>query len=328
MIKTLLQWATGLGKTKKALDCVKGFYSETKHIPTILILVAELAHITNWLDEIKKWKCKTPFKKAVFSCYNSIGKYENQKFDYVIMDECHHLFSERRIKSFINIQYNNIILLSATLTNNNIIVLKSLINDLQIDTQSLKNCINEGKLIMPKINIIDKLLSTEEKRQYTNICKKYEWAKLNNITKVKQFAAINRKRFIALSKTNVLRGIINKLRKANKRFVCYCSSIQQMKDVSGNINCVSSQHKSSLTTIQKFNNEEISELFFCNIGIEGLNLTNIEVGVICQADANTRPFIQKIGRVLRNKVNPEVYLIKAVNTVDEQWIDGCINQVI
>lgn len=325
MIKTLLQWATGLGKTKAALDYVK---QAKLRQPKVLVLVAEIAHIKNWKDEIAKWKYKTVMSKSIFCCYSSLHKMTSQKWDFIICDECHHLFSEKRMKAFRQLQYDNIILLSATLTYDNVKMLQSDIRDLMIDKQTLSDCINEGKLIMPKINIIDKLLSTEEKRQYTNICKKYEWAKLNNITKVKQFAAINRKRFIALSKTNVLRGIINKLRKANKRFVCYCSSIQQMKDVSGNINCVSSQHKSSLTTIQKFNNEEISELFFCNIGIEGLNLTNIEVGVICQADANTRPFIQKIGRVLRNKVNPEVYLIKAVNTVDEQWIDGCINQVI
>lgn len=327
MIKTLLQWATGLGKTKASLDYVKSYYKENKHIPTLLIIVAEIAHIQNWISEINKWKCKTICKKATFVCYASLKKYENTKWDFVILDECHHLLSEKRCNSFRKIEYNNIVCLSATLTKDNIYMLQSDIRDLQLDIRTLKDCINEGKLIEPEINIINKTLSTDERRKYQSLCKRLEWAKNHGYEKMQKFAAISRKKFIANFKTDVLKGIVNKLRQKGTKFACYCASIQQMTEVSGNVNCVSYKHSDRFKTIEDFNDGKISEIFFCQMGTEGLNLTNIEAGIICQADANTRPFIQKIGRVLRNKVNPKVYIIKAVATMDELWVQQCIQQI-
>lgn len=322
----LLQWATGLGKTKAALDYVKQTILKQ---PKVLILVAEIAHIQNWKDEITKWKCKTVMSKSTFCCYSSLHKMTSQKWDFIICDECHHVFSEKRIKSFQELQYTNIILLSATLTENNIYILQSLVSDLIIDTQSLKNCINDGKLVMPEIKIVKKIFSTYEDCQYVKLCNKYEYAKNLGNNNMQKFAAINRKKFVANSKTNVLRGIIKKLRIMNKKFVCYCASIQQMEDVSNKQNCISSKHKGSIEIINKFNNNTLNELFFCQMGIEGLNLQGIEVVVICQADANTRSFIQKIGRVLRNKVNPEVYIVEAIKstkakTIDNKWITDCL----
>ena len=75
------------------------------------------------------------------------------------------------------------------------------------------------------------------------------------------------------------------------------------------------------------------------MGTEGLNLRGIEVAVICQTDAQTRPFIQKIGRVLRNKENPVVYILKSVpysnqlgteivsETIDEKNIRQCLDEL-
>lgn len=327
MKNVLLQWATGLGKTKAALDYVKSYYKKTKHIPSILVVIAEVAHKENWIKEVTKWRCKTAMSKAAFICYASLNKYENTKWDFIIMDECHHLFSEKRCKSFRTLQYNNIICLSATLTNDNIAMLQSDIKDLQLDVRTLKDCINEGNLVEPEINTVDYTLSKAETIKYGSICRKYEWAANNNFNNAKKMTAIKRKNYIASLKTNSLKTIVEKLRKEGTRFACYCASIQQMIEVSGNVNCVSSKHLNHLKTIDKFNSGEISEIFFCQMGTEGLNLFNIEVGVICQADANTRPFIQKVGRVLRNKINPKIYIIKAVNTIDEQWINGCLKTI-
>ena len=326
-MKILLQWATGLGKTKAALDYVKSYHKETKHIPKTLVVIAEVAHKNNWMNEILKWRCKTAMSKVTFVCYASLNKYENTSWDFIIMDECHHLFSEKRYKSFRTLQYNNIICLSATLTNDNIYMLQSDIKDLQLDIRTLKSCIEEGKLVEPEINTIDYTLSKIETIKYKNICKRYEWASANGYDNAKKMAAIRRKNFIASLKTNSLKTIVNKLRNEGTRFACYCSSIQQMIEVSGNVNCVSSKHSTRFKTIEKFNSSEISEIFFCQMGTEGLNLANIEAGIICQADANTRPFIQKVGRVLRNKVNPKIYIIKAINTIDEQWVNGCLSNV-
>ena len=338
-MKILLQWATGLGKTKAALDMCKQVYTANNKAPYVLILVAETTHIQNWIDEIKKWKVKTIMKRTTFSCYNSISKHENKKYDIIILDECHHCFSERRLDSFDKLIYDNIILLSATLTYDEINILKSKVRGLQIDTKSLNTAINQGKLKDPELIIKDYHLKPVEKTQYISICKRYDWASNNRNEKLKRMFAIQRKKLLANFKTPVLKETVESLRKEGTKFICYCASINQMIEVSDGINCVSSKQSKKTTqqTIDKFNNDEISELFFCQMGVEGLNLSGIEVGVICQCDANTRPFIQKIGRVLRNKVNPRIIICRASilggafgivpATKDEDWVNDCINQI-
>lgn len=331
-MKTLLQWATGLGKTKAALDMCKTVYATSKKAPYVLILVAETTHIQNWLSEIKKWKVKTIMKRTTFSCYNSISKHENKKYDIIIMDECHHCFTEKRLDSFDKLAYDNIILLSATLTYNEINTLKLKVEDLQINTKSLNNAINQGKLKDPELIIKDYYLKPFEKAQYTSICRKYDWAFNNRNEKLKRMFAIQRKKLLANFKTPILKEIVESLRKEGTKFICYCASINQMIEVSNDINCVSSKQSKKITqqTVDKFNNDEISELFFCQMGVEGLNLSGIEVGVICQCDANTRSFIQKIGRVLRNKVNPRIIICRIksnIPTKDEDWINDCVNQI-
>ena len=331
----LLQWATCTGKTKAALDYVK---QSNLRQPKVLVLVAEIAHIKNWKDEIAKWKCKTAMSKSIFCCYSSLHKMTSQKWDFIICDECHHLFSEKRMKAFRQLQYDNIILLSATLTYDNVKMLQSDVKDLMIDKQTLSNCINEGKLKMPDINIVNVQMTDFQTRQYLSFTRRYEMLKIKRFENAAKMAAIKRKRFLANTKTKALTELVSKLRKENKKIVYYCASIDQMIKVSGNINCVSSKHRAD-DSIQKFNDGEISELFFCQMGTEGLNLRGIEVAVICQTDAQTRTKNKKIGRVLRNKENPVVYILKSVpysnqlgteivsETIDEKNIRQCLDEL-
>lgn len=61
--RVILQWATGLGKSKAAIDIVKHLFLDFIGLATgqgssfkILLIVAETAHKKNWKDEFTKWK--------------------------------------------------------------------------------------------------------------------------------------------------------------------------------------------------------------------------------------------------------------------------------
>ena len=54
---TLLLWATGVGKSKPAIDIINLYFTKNPKAK-ILILVAEIAHIDNWKQEMRQWKCK------------------------------------------------------------------------------------------------------------------------------------------------------------------------------------------------------------------------------------------------------------------------------
>ena len=110
--------STGVGKTKITIDCInkicdKVFSRENDKVD-VLIVVDKKVHIQNWKDEFKKWGgIKTD--NVEVCCYASLHKYANSYWDVVVLDECHHVGSEVRLKALetINIAYN-LIGLSAT----------------------------------------------------------------------------------------------------------------------------------------------------------------------------------------------------------------------
>ena len=111
----------------------------------------------------------------------------------------------------------------------------------------------------------------------------------------------------------------------DKRFICFCGSIEQCNYLGGE-NSINSDKKHSKLILQKFNNREISNLFSVKMGVEGLNLEGIECGIIGQLDGTERPFIQKNGRMLRAEF-PEIYVLYFKNTKDMDYLENVTNNI-
>ena len=111
----LLELPTGFGKTRMAVDLVnwitQAIYKDYK--PKLLLLVAKIVHKQTWLDEIKKWGGL--HADITMECYESLHKHCNEHWDFVILDEVHHVASEMRMQQLRTISYGYIIGLSATI---------------------------------------------------------------------------------------------------------------------------------------------------------------------------------------------------------------------
>lgn len=132
-----------------------------------------------------------------------------------------------------------------------------------------------------------------------------------------------RKRFLGESKTSYLKKIISKV--ANKRFICFCSSIDQAKALGGT-NAIHSKRSDSLKVIDAFNNKEIHTLYAVGMAQEGMNLVDIEVGIIGQLDGNEKSFIQRFGRVLRAE-SPIQYILYYKDTRDEEYLNEILKTI-
>ena len=112
----LLELATGFGKTRNAIllinHLVKTKY-QGKHI-SMLLLVAKTVHKQTWKDEFNKWG-GINVDDLTIECYESLKKHEYESFDVVVMDEMHHLNSDKRLDLFSTLTYGNVIGLSATI---------------------------------------------------------------------------------------------------------------------------------------------------------------------------------------------------------------------
>lgn len=129
-----------------------------------------------------------------------------------------------------------------------------------------------------------------------------------------------RKRFFGELKTLVAYKLISKIK--DKRFICFCTSIAQAEALGGK-QCIHSNKKGNQDIINAFNNKETSSIYAINMGQEGLNLKDIEVGVLVQLDGEERGWIQKSGRIYRAE-HPVIYVLYYKNTRDEEFYKHAI----
>lgn len=111
----LLEAATGTGKTFQSIKLVNWITSSVykSRKPKMLLLVAKRVHKQTWQDEFKKWggiNCD-----VTMECYESLHKHTSEYFEFIVMDECHHIGSEVRIDALKTLKYGYMIGLSATI---------------------------------------------------------------------------------------------------------------------------------------------------------------------------------------------------------------------
>lgn len=106
----------------------------------------------------------------------------------------------------------------------------------------------------------------------------------------------------------------------SKRFLCFAGSVAQIKELGGD----SAIHSKLTKKIQQqllddFNNKVINHLFAVGMLKEGMNLPDLQVGLIIQLDGNERDFVQKMGRLLRAD-KPDIYIFYFQDTRDEVYL--------
>ena len=372
-----LEWATGVGKSKAALDIFKTLHTHEPEF-SVLLVVAELAHIKNWQDEADKWGYNSMYNEHVFvTTYASLKHQVSKFFDIIILDEAHHVGSDLRLDFIQKIGFDKMILLSATFGQELLPQLEARLQQkIIVDTITLRNAIDWDILPDPSIYLIPLQLDnntnsetiTEEwgtKQKRRTIHCKYEdrWTYIANkkvhtdvsliitCTPMQKYSFISdkieylkkmtfrtnnqgirnkwlqmgsqRKRFLGDMKTEVAREVLKSIE--GKRFICFCSSIEQANEL-GNGNAIHSKKDDPAMTIEQFNTGQIDSLFAVGMIKEGQNLTDIEAGVIIQLDGTERQFIQKFGRSLRAK-DPIQYIFYYEHTRDQEYLDKILEEV-
>ena len=136
-----------------------------------------------------------------------------------------------------------------------------------------------------------------------------------------------RKAFFAQCKTEAAKKLIKSLN--GKRFVCFTGGITQADEI-GKERAIHGKKtkKHNESTLYKFNNKEINDVYLNKMGNEGLNLTDIEVVIIIQLGTgkdDNLSVIQKGGRAMRS-MYPEIYILYFKNTKDEEWLNKALEE--
>lgn len=340
----MLEWPTGLGKSKAAIDII------SQHGGEWLLVCKETNHIQNWKEEfIKHGYLDIWDEKVVAICYASLHKHIESDFN-LVLDEVHAAGSELRLEYLKTINAEKIISLSATVDEDIKKKLKEL-SDFQEYKISMSDAIEWGILPEPIINVVYVDLDNKDKKNkwkphknshtryltdagyydqlsrnidywYEQYKKGYEdWKKVKMLRE-----GMVRKQFISKIKTDKTKLIIEDLRARGKRFICFCGSIEQCEEIGTNLIHSKINKPTRQQLINEFNKVEKSELFAVDMLQESMNLNQIDAGIIVQLDNGERTAVQMIGRVLRS-IAPEVYVLVAKNTQDEQYMNKALQSI-
>ena len=363
--RVILKWATGVGKSKMAIDLVN-YVSDTTS--RALFVVAEKSHIQNWKDEFLKWGLKE--MDVTIICYASLHKFKNEKVDILVLDEGHHAFTEKRKDILSSLSADYVFMLSATLSYQKVSELEEIYGKFITSTVTLREAIKKDILPDPKVNIIEMELDNTTPNQEIHYLKgrnlpvitweersKYIYKKIPCIIKCTerqkyiyltsdmeywkerfqrsgnpfhQNRWVNlgsqRKRFLGELKTEKVKSLISSFKK-NKRFICFCASVTQAEELDKKMT-ISSRKSSKFNqaTIDAFNKKAINRLYAVGMATEGLNLTDIQAGIIVQLDGKERLFIQKFGRSMRAE-DPVSYIFYYKDTQDEKYLKNALENI-
>jgi superfamily II DNA or RNA helicase len=135
-----------------------------------------------------------------------------------------------------------------------------------------------------------------------------------------------RKRLLGELKTPSVRNLLS-LMPRDRRFVCFCASVAQADNLCAKSTISSKKpQKYNQAVIDSFNSRDTSQIFAVGMITEGMNLTDIETGIIVQLDGKERLFVQKVGRALRAD-SPVVFIFYYKNTQDEVYLNGALENL-
>ena len=78
--RVILKWATGVGKSKMAIDLANYVVGLHSRKIKVLFVVAERAHMKNWRVEFQKWGLMDKCMDITMICYHSLYKMEGEYF--------------------------------------------------------------------------------------------------------------------------------------------------------------------------------------------------------------------------------------------------------
>lgn len=331
--RSIIALATGSGKSKIAVDCIRDNHSSIEDTYHIFVPTEKLRD-ENWKEEFSNWgQLETLQKYVETHCYASASKvFSPSTVNYAILDEGHNI-TELSAKYFTNNIVDRAVLLTATVPKSE--EKKRILEELDFKVVyelSLDDAVKLGFVAPYKITVVTVPLNKVDKNFKAGSAKKpfmtTEFANMEYLNELYEHTPIGKRFRIALTRMRAIHNLPSK-REAAKfildnvipkedRTLIFASNIEQ-----ANYLCENTFHsKVASKDYDAFKAGEINRLS-CVLAVnEGQNFPNLNSGLIVQLNSNDKDLIQRIGRLVRFRVGHEasLYVVVAENTQDMVWL--------
>jgi superfamily II DNA or RNA helicase len=338
----LLEAATGTGKTRISLNLINwlsdAVYKGKK--PRMLLLVAKRVHKQTWKEEFEKWG-GIKVSEVVIECYESLRKHTDEFFEFIVLDEVHHIQSDARLDYLSTLKYGYMIGLSATIPRNLQYYFKYHYHAQVVSCDILEAIADD---VLPEPEIILFPLKVETSRvsetfelhtkapgpavrcEYGEL-KKYKFKNVHVICKCTQMQKLT-------ELNNLIEWYKNKAMNGNqsikKTWLYFCGKrlefladckLQWVKLILHRLrnhrtitfcktiaqteelgkNCIHSKNKSAEKLYENFNAGKINHITAVNILNENANLVNCKYAIFCNISSSDIVIPQRLGRAMRHK---------------------------
>lgn len=335
-----LAMATGVGKSKIAIDICEKLQKDKKDIKILLVVPTQQLRDTNWDKEFKKWGKEHLLANIDKVCYVSLTKKFNKVYDLVILDESHKI-TPNNSKFFLTNIALKVLSLTATFPLEE--DRAALLNDVapMVFEYTLDEAVKDGAVAPYEIFVIQTQLEEEEKGIkagskdkpfYQSEKKAYEY--VNGLIAKARLSDDSKLQMLLLKRMRLIYNLPSKVRAA-ERLLKYLKEDERILIFTGSIDhadklCDHRYHsKTNDTALNRFVNGELTRLSCVKALNEGINVPDLDIGVVVQLDSKVRNAIQRIGRIVRYRKDhvAKIFLIVCEETQDKVWCENALKGI-
>ena len=319
----------GVGKTLIGLRYVDYLQDKNMGKLRVLVVAPKLSIFDSWRSDAQRFNID--ISNIEFTTYLSLYKHDCQKYDIVVLDECHSLLDSHL--NFLGCYTGRILGLTGTpprhansekgrMVNTFCPVMFKYITDDAVE----HNILNDYRIIVHKMPLSKEntiRVKLKDREFFTSEFKNYNyWTQRimdANTKKQEQIASIMRMKALMDFKTkeHYTKSLMEDI---EDKCIVFCNTQDQADRI-----CKHSYHSKNTESeenLDMFKNDKIDKLS-CVLQLnEGINIPNLRAGIIMHSYGNERKASQRIGRLLR--LNPTetaiVHILCYRDSVDERWV--------
>jgi len=326
----------GVGKTLIGLKYIDHFQNSNQRKLKVLVVAPKVSIFDSWRTDAQKFGIS--LDNIDFTTYLSLNKHNPHNYDLLILDECHSLLNTHH--TFLAVYTGRILGLTGTppryknsekgiMVNEYCPIVYSYITDDAVSDEIL----NDYRIIvhrMPLSYLNDIEVNIKNKQFYTSEYNNYNYWSNRLFTarngKDKQMTSIFRMKSLMEYKTKerYAKYLLNEI---DQKCIVFCNTQKQAENICNY--SVHSNNPDSDKNLEMFKNGDIQKLS-CVLQLnEGVNIPNLESGIIMHSYGNERKSSQRIGRLLRLNPNETamVHILCYKDTVDEQWVSEALKDL-
>jgi superfamily II DNA or RNA helicase len=288
----------------------------------ILYVVGQNIHIDVFIKDAEQWN--HDISNYTFICWNSYKKHYGEEFDLIVADEAD-LSSSAHIKGFQNIKSKKIILLTATMDTDTLMLYNEYKKFYKWSID-IKTAIKFGILPKPTIyvkRIIPNKIEDKQLEKINSAIKNY-YEKGNTFMCKRE--GLKRKQLFEQIKMNWFEKdkIFERLK--TKRTIFFLPDIKKSALLGNSVSSLENK-KENQRLLEDYNNGIIDYLISNKILIRGVSLFNVKYAVIISLDLKVGgTTTQKFGRVLLDNASSVIFAYVA-NTKEEVVVNKFIESL-